>query len=325
MLLSRDYGCVRVAALGGTTMSEKKARGLLAEFSEELANVVDRVGRSVVRVNARHRLPGSGLVWTADGIVVTADHVVEYEEGITVGLPDGREVAAKLLGRDPGSGLAALQLSVGSLSPVEPIEAGEARVGYLVLAVGRPSPGGLAATLGIVSARTGPWRTWRGGLLDSILLTDVAMYPGFSGGALATASGRVAGLNSSLLLRGMAGAVPASAVQRVVQMLREHGRVRRGYLGVASHPVPLPAELKRQHGLQQEGGLLIVGVEPGSPAAKAGLLLGDVLVAAAGQPVEDGDGLQMLLGPERVGQPLAVRLIRAGELREIAVTVGERY
>ncbi len=305
-------------------MSEEGSGGLLSQFSAELADVVDRVGRSVVRVNARHRLPGSGLVWTADGIVVTADHVVEYEEGITVTGADGREVAAKLLGRDRGSELAVLQTEIGGLSPVEPAVAGEVRVGNLVLAVGRPTPGGLAATIGIVSSRSGPWRTWRGGLLDSILLTDVAMYPGFSGGALAMFNGRVAGLNSSVLLRGMAGAVPVNVIQRVVQMLREHGRVRRGYLGVASHPVPLPAELKRQHGLRQAGGLLIVGVEPGSPAAQAGLLLGDVLIAVAGQPVEDGESLQLLLGPERVGQPLEVRVIRAGELREIVVAVGER-
>jgi S1-C subfamily serine protease len=298
--------------------------GLLTKFSRELADTVARVGQSVVRVNARRRLPGSGLVWNGEGVIVSADHVVEIDEGITVTLPDGREVEAELVGRDPGSDLAVLRTGAAGLAslPSTPLE--EVRVGALVLAVGRSLPAGLTATVGIVSALAGPWRTWRGGLLESLVLSDVTLYPGFSGGPLVDAAGRVVGVNSARLARGVGATLPAVTVERVVQQLLTQGHVRRGYLGVSTHPVALPAELVRRLTLSQDSGLLINGVEPESPADRAGLLLGDVIVGLAGQPVRDGDDLQSLLGPERVGLQVALRIIRGGGLRELPAMVGER-
>mgnify|MGYP005851406819 CR=1 FL=1 len=302
--------------------------GMLAGFSRELAEIVAKAAQSVVRVNARRRLPGSGLVWSADGVIVSADHVVRVDEGITVTLADGREAPAELVGRDPGTDLAVLRVAAeglaGAPAPAAGAPLAEVRVGELVLAVGRSLPAGLTATIGIVSALAGPWRTWRGGMLESLVLSDVTLYPGFSGGPLVDAAGRVIGVNSSLLARGVGAALPLATVERVVRQLLTQGRVRRGYLGVSTHPVSLPAALARRLGLNQETGLLINGVEPGSPADRAGLLLGDTIVGLAGQPVRDGDDLQSLLGPERVGVQVAISIIRGGELRELPATVGER-
>lgn len=298
--------------------------GFLMGLSNDLADAVEQAGRYVVRVAARKRLSASGILWSADGLVVTADHVVEQEEGIKVGLADGRELPARLLGRDPGTDLALLKLDGAVGGAAEAAEPSTARVGSLVLAVGRPGEGGPMATIGIVSARTGPWRTWRGGMLDSLIQTDVTLYPGFSGGPLVDASGRVVGMNTSLLARGVSTAVPAETVARVAQAIATQGRVRRGYLGVGTQPVDLPTAMASSLGLTQETGLMVVRVEPGGPAEGAGLMIGDVMVAVGGQPVGDADELHAHLGPDRVGGQLTLRLIRGGQMRDLAVTVGER-
>lgn len=303
---------------------ERAGGSFLQGLSNDLADVVERAGRQVVRVNARRRVPGSGILWSPDGVVVTADHVVEVEEGITIGLPEGQEVPAQLVARDPGTDLAVLRAQLSGRTAVELAEPSSVKVGNLVLALGRPGEEGPMATIGIVSALTGPWRTRRGGVLEQLIQTDVTLYPGFSGGPLVDASGRVIGLNSSLLGRGASVAIPVETVQRVVQALLTQGRVRRGYLGVSSQPVTLPPGLVQGLGLGQRAGLLVVGVEPKGPADKAGLMLGDLLVGLAGQPVQNAEDLQGLLGPERVGQKTQVRVIRGGQLRDIAVTIGER-
>jgi len=304
-------------------MTDHTSGGILAGLSGELADLVERAGRSVVRVNARRRQTASGIVFGADGAILTADHVVEADEGITVGLPDGREVPARLVGRDPSTDLAALRVEGASLIPAELAESGSARVGSLVLAVARPGDSPMA-TIGVVSARTGPWRSWRGGLLEALIQTDVTLYPGFSGGPLVDASGRVVGLNSSILTRGIATAIPTETLNRVAQALLTSGRVRRGYLGVSTQPVTLPRALVEQLKLGQEAGLLVVGVEPGSPADHGGLMLGDVIISLAGQPIRDADDLQSALGPDLVGQSTPARVVRAGGSQELTITVGER-
>lgn len=307
----------------GSATGQPAGGGLLVALSSELSGVVERAGRSVVRVNARRRLPASGIVWSADGAVVTADHVLEIEEGITVGLPDGREVPARIVGRDPGTDIAVLRVQAAGLDAAEAVEPASVRIGNLVLALGRPGAGPMAA-IGVVSARTGPWRTWRGGLLESLIQSDVTLFPGFSGGPLVDAVGRVVGMNTSLLARGMSTTVPAETVQRVAQSLLTQGRVRRGYLGVSTQPVAVPSGLAQKLGLAQDAGLLVVGVEQGSPADRAGLILGDVLIALAGHPVRGADDLQGLLGPGSVGVTVQAKVIRGGELRELSVTPGER-
>lgn len=306
-------------------MSQSESdKGLLIGLSNDLANAVARAGEYVVRVNGRRRQPASGILWSQDGVVVTADHVLETDEGITVMLPDGKTVPAQLAGRDPGTDLAILRVQASGLPGADMADPAEVKVGNLVLAVGRPGEGDPMASIGIISAITGPWRTWRGGMLEKLILTDVTLYPGFSGGALVDASGRVAGLNTSLLARGISAALPVDTLQRVAQAILTQGKVKRGYLGVSTQAVPLPAALSQGLGLSQKSGLLVISVEPGGPAEKGGLMLGDLLVGLGGRPVEDTDDLQTLLGGDRVGQATPVRVIRGGQVQDLNVTIGER-
>jgi S1-C subfamily serine protease len=302
----------------------RQAGGLLAGFSDELANAVERAARHVVTVRARRRMPSSGIAWPGEGLIVTADHAVEVDEGLTIGLPDGASAPADLVGRDQGTDLALLRVRDGRLDPAETAGEPEVRVGSLVLALGRPGDEGPMATVGIVSALAGPWRNRRGGMIDRLVQTDVTMYPGFSGGPLVDAWGRVVGMNSSHLAGGVSMAVPSSLIGSVVQALLSQGRVKRGYLGLRTQTVGLPADLVQRHGLSQQSGLMVVRVEPGGPAEAAGMILGDVLVALEGQPVRDADELQGMLRPDRVGASVLARVIRGGEEKEVGITVSER-
>lgn len=293
----------------------------LSEMSEALAAIVEGAGPGVARVEARRRLPASGIVWSQDGVIVTAHHVIERDERITVGLGDGTSVPATLAGRDPTTDLAVLRVQASGLAPAPWTGSEGLSVGHLVLALGRPGRG-VQATLGIVSALGEGWRSPMGGRLDRYVQSDVAMHPGFSGGPLVDAASRVVGLNTTALVRGVNVAVPAQTVARVVEALLAHGRVQRGYLGVGSQPARLPVGLAESLG--QETGLLIVSVEPGSPAEAAGLMLGDAIVALGGQPVRHLDDLLAGLPGDLVGAEAVVRVLRGGELREVRVRVGER-
>jgi S1-C subfamily serine protease len=286
-----------------------------------MADIVEAGAQSTVRVEARRRLPATGIVWAQDGIIVSANHVVRREEKITVGLSDGQAVPATLVGRDQTTDLAVLRAEATGLKPVTWTLTDDLRVGHLVLALGRPGQA-IQATLGIVSALGQEWHTSAGGIVDRYLQTDVVMYPGFSGGPLVDASGQLLGLNTSALLRGISLAVPSSTVRRVVEAIMAHGRVRRGYLGIGIQPVRLPADLAEE--TDQETGLLLVQVKPGSPAEAGGLLLGDTIVALDGQPVPHHDALQALLSGDRAGVSVAARIVRAGQLQVLDVVIGER-
>ena len=200
-----------------------------------MADAVAKAGAATVLVNARHRLPASGIVY-APNLVVTANHAVEFEEGIKVMVEDGTELEASLVGRDPTTDVAVLRLSQPAPSIAEPVSQ-EARPGQLVLALGRPSPNGIEASLGVVSAIGGPVRSRGGSMLERYLRTDTISYPGFSGGPLIDAAGRVVGMNTSGLAHGMGLTIPASLVWQLADSLAQHGRVKRGYLGVRSQPV----------------------------------------------------------------------------------------
>ncbi len=296
---------------------------MLSILSDELAAAVTSGANGVVTVNARRRMPASGIVWQADGLVVTANHVVERDEEITLGLADGRTVDARLVGRDPGTDLALLRTDAGDLEPA-PRSGIEPKIGHLVLAIGRPGPSGPMASFGAISTVGGPWRTPNGATVDGYLRADVAMLPGFSGGPLVDGAGGVLGLNSSTLGRGGGLTVPNGAIEAVVAALHAHGRVRRGYLGIGTQGVTLPDALVSAHGLPTARALLITSVEGGSPAEQGGLLLGDVIVAVEGTTVSEVEHLQDQLSGDTVGRPIALRLVRGGEPREVSVTVGER-
>lgn len=296
---------------------------VLTELSDALAAAVEKAAGSTVLVNARRRIPASGIVWSADGVIVTADHIIERDENIEVLLPSGEKVSATIAGRDPGSDLAVLKVDTTGLTPAELAPAGSARIGSFVLAVGRATAEGPMASFGVVGSVGGAWRTFRGTEVEGYLRSDTTFYPGFSGGPLVDAQGRVVGLNSSRLGRGGGLTIPAVALTRIVGDLLAGGKVRRAYLGISSQGVRLPAALAASLD-GQESGLLIVSVEPGSPADQAGLLIGDILVAFGGSKVTDTDDLQSLLGVGRIGQPTPASILRGGEAKDLTITVGER-
>jgi S1-C subfamily serine protease len=293
---------------------------VLEQMSEGLAGAVERASASIVTVRARRRVPASGVAW-GPGLVVTADHVLEEEE-VTVGLPDGREVRAAVAGRDPGSDLAALRLDA-ELPAAERVPEGAVRVGHLVLALGRPSPGGVQASMGVVSAVGGPWRSRGGAEVEGYMRSDTTFFPGFSGGPLVDAAGRVLGINSSRFRPGNGITIPSAAVERIVEALVRQGRLRRAYLGVGTQPVRLPASLAEQAG-GQETALLVMSVDEASPAGRAGLLVGDILVVLGGTPLPDTEALQAALGREQPGATLSLAVLRGGARREVQATLAER-
>jgi S1-C subfamily serine protease len=301
--------------------NNKESSDLLAALSAGMADAVEKVATSVVRVHGRRRRPASGVVY-APGMVLTASHALEREEDLTVGTSDGRTLAARFAGRDPSTDLAVLRVEGLEVEAATPAE-GEARIGQLALAVGSPGRGeGPRASLGVVSSVGGPMRTWRGPRLERYIQTDATPYPGFSGGPLVDVRGSVLGIMTTGLGRGAALAIPAELAWRVAKSLEERGSVRRGYLGILSQPVRLPDG--QRLGLTQRGGLLVVGVEDGSPAGRGGLMIGDILATLDGQPVEDTEDLLVLLTGERVGREVEVKVIRGGESRTLQVSVGER-
>lgn len=290
----------------------------LKELSDTLAGLVEAAGPHVVRVEARRRLPATGVIYSADGLIITSNHAVERDDDIRIGLADGGTQPASLVGRDPHTDVALLRVNASGLSAANWQSPDQLRVGHIVVALGRPGQT-VQATLGIISALGTAWRTPSGGQIERYLQTDVAMYPGFSGGPLLTADGTFAGINSSALLRGISLSIPAPTLKRVTDTLLAHGRIPRGYLGIGIQPVRLSDGLRQQTG--QETGLMVMSVEADSPAAAGGMLQGDILVGFDGQPVRQVDDLQAQLTAERVGKPTTLRVIRTGEIRDLTVTL----
>jgi serine protease Do len=304
------------------TISESTS-GVLASLSDDLAGAVQRAGRGVVAVHGRRRFPASGLAWSADQ-VVTASHVLERDSDLSITTPDGTQHAARLVGRDPGSDLAVLAVPGAALQPIERAPSGALSAGHLVLAVGRPGTPEPIASFGAVSSVGGAWRTAQGGLLEAYIRADVALLPGLSGGALVDVRGRVVGMLSAYLAGGDPVGVPVDSIDGIVQRILGGGTLRRAYLGISTQPVELQELLRVRLGIEQTGGLMLLGVEPGAPAERGGLFAGDILLAIGGRPVEDGEALQMALGPEAIGRATPIRLIRGGALHDITLTPAPR-
>jgi S1-C subfamily serine protease len=289
--------------------------GALQALSNDLAAAVEKASEVTVAVNGRPQTPSSGIHWSR-GVVVTTDHTLRQDEDITISLgargnASGRELKATLAGRDPSTDIAVLRVPELDAPFADFVDASTLRPGHLVLAVGRQS----TASLGVISAITGAWRTWRGGRVDHFIRADVSIYTGYSGGSLVDAGGRIAGMNTSGLTRGGGVTLPKSTIDRVVGEILSKGKVARGWLGVGMQPVRLPGGAT---------GLMVLNLEPEGPAEKGGLLLGDILLDAAGAPLQSTEDLQAALSADRIGQPVTFRIHRGGAEIEKAVVIGER-
>jgi S1-C subfamily serine protease len=296
---------------------------ILETISNEFASAAERAGGSVVAVHARRWMPTSGIEWKK-GVVVTVHHGVQRDEDIKVLLDGGRVVSAKLAGRDPSTDIAVLRIEEGSSTTPQLADSISLRLGHLVLALGRTRRGDLVASSGIIGGISGEWRNRRGGNLDQHIRLDLALYPGFSGGPLLNARGEVVGVNTRGLGHGRAVTLPVATVNRVVEELLEKGHIARPYLGIAMQPVEVPENMRSKLPAETRVGLLVMHVENGGPAEKAGVLLGDVLFEVGGKIVEHVDALQDSLANAKSGDVLQIRVIRAGEIKPFSITLRER-
>ena len=292
----------------------------IVELSNATTEAVEKAEKFTVLINARQRIPSSGIVFAPD-LVLTADHTVERDEDISIGLPDGSTLKANVAGRDPGSDLVLLKLEKAIAQPAE--LATQARIGQIVLALGRPSSAGIEASLGVLSAINGPVRT-HAGVLERYYRTDTTPYPGFSGGPLVNVEGKIMGINTSGFGTGMSITIPAEIAWKLAGELAKNGSIKRGYLGIRSQPVELNPAAQAQMKRNQASGLLIVGLEPNSPAEKAGILVGDILVGIKDYPIAEHDDLMSHLSWDLVGISTPIEVVRGGTAQALTVVIEER-
>ncbi len=304
------------------TPSTVDGSGALLALSTDLADLVDRAGRAVVAVNT-NRETITGVHWRP-GVIVTTDSLLRRDEEMGVTLPGSdRPLPVTLVGRDRSTDLVLLQLPEPALPMVELGDITSLRVGHLVLALGCTLSGGLQASLGMVRGLGGTWRTWSGSQMEPLIQLDLNPGPSCFGSLLVDSQGRGLGLTIPGP-RGLVLAIPHPTVNRIVDQLLQQGHGSRGYLGLGMQPVRLPDRLRQQLQLTQTSGAIAITLEPEGPADQAGVLVGDILVAVAGQTVKDTGEVQAILELEPVGKTLNLQVIRGGALLDLAITLGER-
>ncbi len=306
-------------------MADTFAADVLLHLSTSSAAAVDRAARSVVAVHARDRLGASGVLWR-DGVVVAASDAVERDEDLAVTLPDGQRLTAALAGRDPTTDVAVLRVeSTQGVTVTETGDPAALRPGHFALAVGRRGDEGAAvvASLGIVATSAGPWRSMRGGAIDRLIRLDLRLDPTAEGGALVDAAGKTMGIVVPGPRRRVL-AIPATTIDRVADQLLAKGRIPRGYVGLGMRRVRLDAKSAQSLSPPRRMGVIVLSVDPDGPAARAGLMLGDVLTTWGGSPVADVRDIMERLGPESVGTAVELGVIRAGTPTRASVAIVER-
>jgi S1-C subfamily serine protease len=293
----------------------------LTDFSSQLSGAVERAAQHIVAIRARRRIPSSGIIWR-DGLIISASHTVRRDGTVPVTLPNGDSAEAHVVGRDPNTDLILLRADTAR-DPAPKADPAERRVGSLVLAVGRPGRD-VTASFGIVSAIVDGWRTSQGRRVDGVMRLDLSVYDGFSGGPLVSPSGRVLGINDSALAGGGAAALPASVIDSVVDDLLARGHVRRPFIGVAVQPVALSAAVVSRLELASGGALVIISVADESPAERAGLLVGDVLIGVEGRPLARPVDLLDGLANVAEGRSVTIDVLRGGARKTISVTPIDR-
>jgi S1-C subfamily serine protease len=295
----------------------------LFELSNALAESTEHAAASAVAVHTEARGSSSGVVWRP-GVVVTAERALRRDEEIQLTLPDGRVVAATLVGRDPSTDVAVLKCAEATTATSEMGNVTSLKPGSLALVVGRSRASGPIAGLAVVSLVAAERHTWAGASLAPYVRLDIGLQPTAVGGAVVDARGRTVGMATPRFARFGAIAIPASVVNRVVDILLEKGRIPRGYLGVGLQPIRLPDALRQSLHRNENSAAMVLEVEPNGPANKAGIIIGDVLVSLAGRPVTRLEDVHFQLQGEVIAKPLALKFVRAGALQETTIVVGER-
>lgn len=309
---------------------------LLDAYSQAVIRVADRVSPAVVGVHVSRNVPpqarrsgllpeisgtGSGVIITPDGYILTNSHVVHNARRIEVSLTDGRTVPAEVVGDDPHTDLAVLRIAAPDLTVAELGDSDRLRVGQLVIAIGNPLGFQATVTAGIVSAVGRSLRTQSGRVIDNIIQTDAALNPGNSGGPLVDSHGRVVGINTAIIqfAQGICFAIPINTAKWVIGQLITRGRVIRGYIGIAGQARPIPRHLVIEHRLPADTGVVVLGVERGGPAERAGLRERDILVAFNGMPIRRVEDLQRILSELSVGQTTEMEVLRGHERLRLAI------
>jgi S1-C subfamily serine protease len=292
---------------------------MLTTLSDQLADAIAAVAPSVIQVQG-HRRPASGLVY-ANETVVTMMRVIGREEGLRVRPHEGEAVDADLVGWDPATGLAVLRAAGLQSPPLEPSSTA-VRVGHLAVAIARSWSNAVTATLGMVAVIGGPLPTGRRRAIDQVFRTTAPMHDGFAGGAFLAADGALIGIATAASIRGLGVVIPASIAWRTARQVLEHGRVKRGYLGIAGQSITLPEH--QRGGVDRDRALLVIGVTPGAAAAQAGVMVGDIVVALDDASIDSPETLMDLLAATGAGHRSTLRLLRGGSPIEVAVTIGER-
>jgi serine protease DegQ len=295
----------------------------LIELSNALAQATDRAAATTVAIHTEARGSSSGVVWRA-GVIVTVEHALRRDEEIRATLPDGRTVPAALAGRDPSTDLAVLKCAEAVTAVTELGSVAGLKPGSLTLVIGRTRASGPVAALGVVSLVAPERRTWTGASLAPYLRLDVSLQPTAAGGAVVDAHGRVVGIATPRFARFGAIAIPAPAVNAVVDTLLQKGHIPRGYLGVGLQPVRLPEALRQSLQRSEKTAAIVLEVEPESPAHKAGIVIGDIFVALADHPVSRLEDVHAQLHGTAIGKPLALKFVRGGAVQEANLIVAER-
>ena len=300
---------------------------LLDAYSRAVMNAVDLVGPAVVKIEAG-RGGGSGVIFTPDGFILTNSHVVHGAPALKTILPDGRSMRADLIGEDADTDLAVIRITDPESGRFPWATLGDSRAiraGQLAIAIGNPYGFHHSVTAGVISALGRSLRGKSGRLMDDIIQTDASLNPGNSGGPLVTTRGEVIGINTAMILpaQGLCFAIATNTARYVAARLMRDGRIRRSYIGVGGQNVPIPRGLARAHHLAVSSGVLVVSVEPGSPALDAGLQDGDIILSFAGDPVAAIDDLHRRLSDDRIGKSCPVTVLRGLERRQITVVPRE--
>jgi S1-C subfamily serine protease len=292
---------------------------MLIDLSNQMADVVAGAADAIVQVQGRRR-PASGIVYGADAVVTTM-RALGREDGLRVRRHDGQAFDAQLAGWDPATSLAVLRVP-GLQGRTLPAAKAAARVGHLALAVARSWSNALTASAGVVSVIGGPLRTGHRRAIDQVIRTTAPMHDGFAGGAFLDASGGLVGVATAAEIRGLGVIIPTAIAWKAASAVLEHGGMKRGFLGIAGQPVTLPEGQRIDEG--REDAVLVTAITPDSPAARAGILIGDVILTLDGHPVESPEDLLDLLVGDRVGHDATLGVLRGGAARDLVVTVGER-